>query len=89
MPVRNVTRKGWEVLIANENLWLSCDGEREAQLLAKAPVLEYESLESLRNGAGFAQELGELADTLDKYGMRWGARFFRRRAEEARQRRTT
>lgn len=82
--VRKVGERAWEVLIATENMWLPCETERDARTIARAPVLEYESLEGTRTGAAFGAELEELADMLAKYCIGFGSRFFRRRAEEAR-----
>ncbi len=84
-PVRKVGDQDWEVLIATRDTWVSCENEKDARLIAKGPVLEYESLERTRAGSAFANELEELADTLQRYNM-FGDRFFRRRAGEARPR---
>jgi hypothetical protein len=82
-PVRK--RDGqWEVLISTENTWLSCETERDARIVARGLVLKYEALERTRTGAEFAAELDELADTLKKYRIDLGSRFFRRRADRAR-----
>ena len=83
-PVRKVGERDWEVLIANETTWLSCDKERDARIIARGPVLEYESLEDTRTGTAFAAELEELAATYERYRIFTGSRFFRRRANEAR-----
>ncbi len=73
-----------EVLIVPENTWLQCHNEQDAQAIAAAPVLEYESLGGGRTGDEFAAELEETADALEKHRIGFGSRFFRRRAEEAR-----
>ena len=83
-PVRKVGDQEWEVLIATDNTWLSCETERDARIIANGPMLKYESLERTRPGPEFARELDEIADTLTKYGIGFGSRFFRRRATEAR-----
>jgi hypothetical protein len=83
-PVRKVGDGGWEVLIADENMWLSCASETDARIIARARILEYESLEGTRSGDAFAAELDELASTLEKYRMGFGSRYFRRRATEVR-----
>jgi hypothetical protein len=85
-PVRKVGDQKWEVLIATENTWFSCETERDARVIARSPVLEYESLEGARTGPECAGELDELADTLTKYGIGFGSRFFRQSATEARRR---
>jgi len=72
------------VLIANENRWFPCEAERDARTIAHMPVFEYEALERMRPGAEFAAELDELADTLEKYRVGFGTRFFRWCADEAR-----
>ncbi len=82
-PVRQVAGR-WEVLIAQEDLWVPCDSEDDARTIALAPVLEYESLERDRSGVSFAEELERTADILEKYGIRFGSRFFRRRGQEVR-----
>lgn len=73
-----------EVLIVPENTWLQCYNEQDAQAIAAAPVLEYESFGGGRTGDEFAAELEETADALEKYRMGFGSRFFRYRAEEVR-----
>ena len=84
LAVRRVGNGPWEVLIASNDRWLPCHSEDDARLIAAAPVYEYESLERIRSGAQFANELDRLANTLEEHGIGFGARFFRRRAEEAR-----
>lgn len=84
-PVRHLEDRGWEVLIATEKLWLPCYTEHDARVIARGPLLEYESLERTRTGETFANELNELADMLAKYRIGFGSRFFRQRAEVARQ----
>ncbi len=83
-PVRKVADQQWEVLIATENTWLSCETEEDARIIAKGAVLEYESLERTRSGPAFADELERQADTYKKYNLLTGSRFFGRRAEEVR-----
>lgn len=83
-PVRKVGERNWEVLLADENTWLACENESDARTIARAGVLEYESLERTRTGPEFAAELDQLADTLARYRIAFGSRFFRRRVEEAR-----
>lgn len=83
-PVHKVGDRNWEVLIAGKDTWLPCEREQDARVIARGPVLEYESLERTRTGAAFADELDELADTLERYLMGFGSRYFRWCAEEAR-----
>ena len=85
LPVRKVGDGPWEILIVGNDRWLQCDSEQHARTIAKAPVYEYEALERLRSGVSFAADLGELADVMERYRFGFGSRFFRRRAEEARQ----
>jgi len=82
-PVRKSSEQ-WEVLIVPENSWLPCENEQDARAIAAAPVLEYEALERQRSGPAFANELETTATAFEKYRMGFGARFLRRRAEEAR-----
>ena len=84
LPVRKVGDGSWEVLLVSDNQWLSCESEDDVLLISVAPVYEYESLERMRSGAEFANELDRLANVLEKYRIGFGSRFFRRRAEEAR-----
>ena len=84
LPVRKVGDGPWEVLIVSNDRWLPCDSEDDARVIAAAPVYEYESLERTRSGSQFANELDRLADVLENYRIGFGSRFFRRRAEEAR-----
>lgn len=83
-PIREVRGQGWQVLIVPEGNWLSCENQEDAQAIAAAPVLEYQSLERTRSGPQFAVELERTAAALAKHGIGFGSRFFRRRAEEAR-----
>jgi hypothetical protein len=82
--VRKVGDGPWEVLVVSNDRWLACESEDDARILAEAPVYEYESLERIRSGAQFANELDRLANALERHRMGFGARFFRRRAEESR-----
>jgi hypothetical protein len=84
LPVRKVGDGLWEVLIIAKDRWLPCYSEDDARIVAAVPVYEYESLERTRSGLEFANELDRLADLLDKYNFGFGSRFFRRRAQEAR-----
>ncbi len=84
LPVRKVGDGLWEVLIIGKDRWLPCYSEDDARIVAALPVYEYESLERTRSGLEFANELDRLADVLDKYNFAFGSRFFRRRAQEAR-----
>lgn len=83
-PVRKVSDQDWEVLIASENNWLPCQSEDDARVIASGGQLEYDALECTRRGREFADQLQKLADTLEKYHVGVGARFFARRAGEAR-----
>lgn len=74
----------WEVLIANPDVWLSCDSEEDAQVIAAARVLKHQALAGLRSGPEFVAELERTADTLEKYRMNFGSRFLRRRAHAVR-----
>ena len=84
LRIRKVGDGAWEVLIASDDQWLPCHSEDDARLIAALPVYEYESLERTRSGPEFADELDRLANVLEKYEIGFGSRFFRRRAEEAR-----
>jgi len=79
-PVRKVGDRKWEVLIADRDTWLPCETEHDARIVARAPVLEYESVERTRTGPVIAAELEQVADALAKHGMGFGARFLHRRA---------
>ena len=83
-PTREHRDRGWEVLIVPEDNWLACENKQDAEAVGAAPVLEYESLETVRCGDEFAAELERTADALEKYRMGFGSRFFRQRAKEAR-----
>ncbi len=63
---------------------MPCETKAEAEAIAAAPVLEYESLEGLRSGSTFAEALEKTAQAYAKYRMGFGARFFQYRAVEAR-----
>ncbi len=82
--VPKVGDNNWEVLIATENTWLSCETEHDARVIANARVLEYESEERMGTGPRLASELEKLADMLTKYRIGFGSRHFRRLAEKAR-----
>ncbi len=84
LPVRQIADGPWQVLVVFRNMWLDTETESDARDIAAAPVLEYET--EHRTGAEFAVELDRTAEALEKYRMGFGARFFRRRAEEARAR---
>ena len=84
LPVRKVADGRWEVLIVSDDRWLPCNSEDDARVIAAAPVYEYESLERTRSGSEFANELDHLADVFEKYRMGFGSKFFRDRAEAAR-----
>lgn len=86
-PVREMSGHGWQVLVLPEDNWLPCESQEDAQAIAAAPVLEYQSLERTRSGSEFAAELERTAAALAKYGIGFGSRFFQRRADEARNRR--
>lgn len=82
-PVRE--REGvYEVLIVPEDMWLPCQTEQDARAIAAASLLEDDSLSGRRTGKEFASELDETANALEKYGISFGSRSFRRRAAEAR-----
>ena len=83
LPVRKIGDGSWEVLVASNNQWLPCESENDARLVGAVPIYEYESLERIRSGREFAEELECLADVLEKYRIGFGSRFFRRRAEDA------
>lgn len=82
---RQLPDGSWQVLIAEpDGVWLTCDSEEEALAIAAAPVLEYEALDRVNSGEPFASELEKTAEAFAKYRMSFGSRFFRRRAQEAR-----
>jgi hypothetical protein len=82
---RQLPDGSWQVLIAEpDDIWLTCDSEAEALAIAAAPVLEYEALDRVKSGEQFAGELEKTAQAFAKHRMSFGSRFFKRRAEEAR-----
>jgi len=81
--VRKASGGDWEVEFARGK-WLRCDSEEDARTLADAPILEYGALAGTKSGCGFASELERAADVLELYGMRFGSRFFRYRAQKIR-----
>ena len=86
LEVRELPDGPWQVLISEiDDVWLTCDSEDDARTIAKARVLEEESLGRLNSGEQFAAELEKTADAMERYRMGFGSRFLRRRAEEVRQ----
>jgi hypothetical protein len=83
-PVRHVEGRGWEVLIAGRENWLSCRNDEDARTLSNASMLEVDVLEGRRRGEEFAAKLERLADMLERYRMGFGSRFFRSSARDAR-----
>ena len=81
-PVRQVKGR-WEVQLPPDK-WLPCESKEDAELIAAAPVLEYESLEKTRSGVAFADKLENTARALEKYNIGFGSRFFQRSADEVR-----
>jgi hypothetical protein len=74
----------WQVLLSEaENLWLDCQSEEEARVIAAAPVLEHQVLSQAASGPKFAAELRKTAELMAKYRLGFGSRFFRWGAEEA------
>ena len=84
LAVRKLSGKSWEVLIVANDQWVECENEEDANTIAKMPIYQYEALKGERKGEAFAVELDQLADTLEKYNMKEGARFFRHSAKLAR-----
>jgi len=85
-PVRRVGEQQWEVLLVPENMWLACENEDAARVIARAPVLEYRC-ESLPSGSldhSLADDCENTAIALERRKIGFGARFFRRRAQELR-----
>jgi len=83
-PVRQL-RDQWEVLILarGANTWLPTETEEDARIIARGPVLNYQSVKKRRTGREFAAELRELAATLAKYSIGAGSRYFQERADDA------
>ena len=82
LSVRQLFGK-WEVLIISTDRWLTCENEEDARTIAKMPIYEYGALKG-RRGEAFAVELDQIADTLEKYNMKFAFRFFRHSAKLAR-----
>jgi len=66
LPTRHVAGQGWEVLIVQNDRWLQCDTEQDAQAIAASSVLEYECLAERRQDIAFADQLEETARVFKK-----------------------
>lgn len=85
LPVRKVGDNAWEVLIVDQNQWLSCAGESDARAIADAPVLEHDVLTGSRCDEEFAQQLERTAEAFTRYRMGFGSRFFEQSASDVRE----
>ncbi len=91
LKVREEPNGPWQVLISElDDVWLTCDSEDDARMIAKARVLEEEALElrtsdeQLVSQLELASQLEKTADVMQRYRMGFGSRSLRHRAEELR-----
>jgi len=86
LPVRYLEGQGWQVLLpqanGNNDEWLEVDGEDDARLIARAPVLRYEYHE--HPGSVSADELDRAARALRRYWPCLMARMLARFAADMR-----
>jgi hypothetical protein len=76
----------WQVLISkSDDLWLSCESEKDAKIIAAAPLLQDEVLGRLCPGETLVAELKTTSDTMSKYRMGFGSRFLRGFADNLRE----
>lgn len=86
LPVRQLPDGPWQVLISEyDDVWLTCDSQAHARIIANARVLEEEAMEQRNPDEKLAAELENTAKVMDRYRMGFGSRSLKSRAEEIRQ----
>lgn len=83
LPLRQTEDGTWEVENSPDN-WMRCETEGDARKVSNAPLLLERSYNVRLPDQRIAAELEATADTLHRYNIGWGSRFFHHRAEVVR-----